>query len=61
MVSERLYCDFVCWTPVGIHIERIMYDDEMVSKMITTLDKFFINVILSNVLLWVRLWRKNTF
>ncbi len=23
MISERLYCDFVCWTTVGLYIERI--------------------------------------
>ena len=48
MISEHLYCDFVCWTPAGLHIERIEYDDELVSEMVTRLDKFFINVILPN-------------
>lgn len=25
-ITERPYCDFVCWTLVGIHRERIKYD-----------------------------------
>ncbi len=47
VISER---DFVCWTPNDLFIERIEYDDDMVSKMITTLETFYINVILPRVL-----------
>lgn len=50
LISERLYCDFVCWTTVGIHVERIQYNNEMAMGMVTMLDKFFINVILPKIL-----------
>ena len=50
LISECLYCDFICWTPVGIHIERISFDDEMASEMVVKLNEFFIDVILPSIL-----------
>ena len=48
-VLERSYCDFVCWTPLDVHIERIPRDSEMVDSMIPKLDAF-INIILPKIL-----------
>ena len=50
VILERDYCDFVCWTPLAIHIERIDYDDEFVSTMIPKLDSFFLKAILPRIL-----------
>ena len=44
------YCDFVCWTPKGIHVERIMYDEEFVTVMISKLDSFFVKALLPKIL-----------
>lgn len=49
-VMELSYCDFVCWTPCDLFIERITYDSETVNEMIPKLDSFFIQVILPQVL-----------
>lgn len=29
VICQKEYCDFVCWTRQGIHIERISYDPEV--------------------------------
>ena len=47
---KRGYGDFVCWTPVAIHIERIDYDNEFVSTMIPKLGCFFLKAILPKIL-----------
>ena len=47
---EVLYCDFVCWTPNGVHLERIAYDVKFVNTMIPKLTSFFIKVILPEIL-----------
>ena len=49
-VFDYSYCDFVCWTPVDIYIERINYDEEFVCMMMPKLDTFFLNAILPKVL-----------
>ena len=50
LITERSYGDFVCWTNLGLYIERIEYDDDFVTKMVKALDKFFIEIILPKVL-----------
>ena len=58
-VLERSYCDFVCWTPLDVHIERIFYDSEMVDSMIPKLDAFFIKVILPKILAGDEIGKQN--
>ena len=45
-VCEKDYCDFVCWTPEGIHIERILPDSDHFSVTKPLLDAFFVKVLL---------------
>ena len=49
-ILEVLYCDFVCWTPHGVHLERIAYDVEFVNNMIPQLTCYFLGVILPEIL-----------
>lgn len=58
-VLERSYCDFVCWTPLDVHIERIFYDSEMVDSIIPKLDAFFIKVILPKILAGDEIGKQN--
>lgn len=40
--SEYTWCDFVIWTPVGLHVERIKKDDSfMTNHVIPKLHHFF--------------------
>lgn len=45
-ICEKEYCDFVCWTPHGIHIERILADPLHFSDTKVALDEFFLQVML---------------
>ena len=46
-VCEMEYCDFICWTPCGVHIERILRDSlSFFNTVKPALDIFFINVLL---------------
>ena len=44
------YCDFVCWTPVGLHVERIQKDPSIFLEMEPILTNFFLRCILPHVL-----------
>ena len=44
-ICEMVYCDFVCWTPHGIHIERIL-PDTLFETVKPALDTFFVRVLL---------------
>ena len=44
-ICEMEYCDFVCWTPHGIHIERILPDTPF-ETVKPALDTFFVRVLL---------------
>lgn len=50
VICNRSYSDFVCWTPRGIHVERIARRDEVFLEMKPKLDKFFVHVILPRIL-----------
>lgn len=50
LISERWYCDFICWTPHGIHIERIERDITFIDQMVPKLSTFFTNVLLPRIL-----------
>ena len=39
-ICKLSYCDFVCWTPKGIHIKRIERDDVFCQGMLVWMDFF---------------------
>ena len=45
-ICEKEYCDFICWTPQGIHVERILPDRAHFAEIKLFLEAFFIKVIL---------------
>ena len=45
-ICAKEYCDFICWTPEGIHVERILPDSTHFAKMKPALDSFFVKVLL---------------
>ena len=45
-VCEKEYCDFICWTTVGMHTERITLEHSYLSKIKPKLDAFFVKVLL---------------
>ena len=49
-VCQRLFCDFVCWTPCGMHVERIDYDPTYFSELKQKLDKFYYTAVLPELL-----------
>ncbi len=49
-VSKRRYCDFVCWTPHGIHIERIESNNATFDSMLPKLTAFLVQVLLPEIL-----------
>ena len=49
-VCEKDFCDFICWTPLGIHVERIVADPAMFEDVRLVLDKFFKSVLLPRLL-----------
>lgn len=50
-VCELDYSYFVCWTPCGLHVERIERDPRFFASIKPTLDLFFTKVVLPAVLL----------
>ena len=54
-VCNMEYCDFICWTPLGFHTDRIVFDPSFFFDCIKpALDKFFIEVMLPELLTGVR-------
>ena len=49
-ITNRLFCDFVCWTTKGLHIERILFNATFFDEMETKLRNFFLVVIFPRVL-----------
>ncbi len=49
-ICKRSYCDFVCWTPLGIHIERIQWDPTHWDEVKPHLDHFFLSVVLPKLM-----------
>ena len=45
-ITNRNYCDFVCWTPVGVHIERVKLDQDVFDRIKLSLKSFFRDVLL---------------
>ncbi|KAL3863705.1 hypothetical protein ACJMK2_005452, partial [Sinanodonta woodiana] len=48
--TELDYCDFVCWTTCGLHIERIRAVYDFFLNMEQTLRLYFINIVLPKLL-----------
>ena len=49
-ICQKDYCDFVCWTPKGMHVERILHDPSVFSKIKPSLDHFLRSVVLPELL-----------
>ena len=49
-VFEEEYSDFVCWTTKGLHVERIEYSPSIFLQLKPSLDLFFKNAILPELL-----------
>ena len=49
-VCEKEYCDVLCWTPKGIHVERILQDSTHFAEIKPALDSVFIKIILPALL-----------
>ena len=49
-ISQRWYCDFICWTPQGFHVERIERAEHVFDEMLPKLTNFFVQVILPEIL-----------
>ena len=45
-ISQRDYCDFVCWSLRGIHVERILKDTSYFASIKPHLDASFVKAIL---------------
>ena len=44
------FCNFMCWTPNRMQVERIEQDDIFCEAMLNTLETFFVEVVLPHVL-----------
>ena len=49
-VCEEEYSDFVCWTTKGLHVERIEYSPSIFVQIKPSLDLFFKNTVLPELL-----------
>ena len=49
-VCDVEYCDFICWTPLGFHHERILTDSQFFATVKPVLDRFFMRVMLPRLL-----------
>ncbi|XP_037526915.1 uncharacterized protein LOC119404478 [Rhipicephalus sanguineus] len=45
-VCSARYCDFVVWTPVSVHIERIMEDSAFFQRILESATQFFTHVVM---------------
>ena len=49
-ICQRSYCDFICWTPKGMYLERIKKDDMIWLEAQKKLEAFFKTIILPRIL-----------
>lgn len=45
-VCNVAYCDFVVWTPLSMHIERVLGDEAFFDSVVPAAKKFFTHVIM---------------
>jgi len=50
-VCNVTYCDFVCWSPKGIHVQRISRAIDIFANLMDKLDVYFKHVILPELLI----------
>lgn len=44
-ITERLWCDFVIWTPKGFHVEKIYYDGNFIEPALKHVSAFHQNIL----------------
>ena len=49
-ISQRWYCDFICWTHQDFHVERIEQAEHVFDEILPKLTNFFVQVILPEIL-----------
>ena len=49
-ICNKECCDFVCWTPKGMHMERISFEPSVFHKIKPSLDRYFLSSILPELL-----------
>lgn len=49
-ITEKKFCDFVCWSPKGLFIERVDYDPHFFESLQPKLNKFFVEYVLPELL-----------
>ena len=49
-ICKKDYCDFVCWTSKGMHVERLAFDASVFSRIKPSLNHYFQSVILPELL-----------
>ena len=49
-ICKSKYCDFVCWTTQGLHVERIFQDEDYLLRSLPILKKFFCEYLLPEIL-----------
>ena len=42
MITGRNYCDFVVWTPLGIHVQRIYEEIPFTEQLLKKLTNFYV-------------------
>ena len=48
-ICEKDYCDFICWTSLGLYVEPINRDESVFEAIKPALDLFFKEVILPHL------------
>jgi hypothetical protein len=50
-ICNKDYCDFVCWTPKGMHVERVAFDASVFTRIRPSLDHYFQSIVLPELLI----------
>ena len=48
-IFNKPYCDFICWTTIGIFIEQIFKDGNLFDSILPSLKAFFLKYILPEI------------
>lgn len=49
-ICEKSFCDFICWTRKGIHVERIVHNRSFMDSIKPAVDRFFKDAVLPRIL-----------
>ena len=44
-ITERCWCDFMIWTPLDFHVERIFYDPDFIKPLLQKAVNFHRNIL----------------